>query len=175
MYITPVLFLQSGIEPWERAHEKSFMVPIEVWPKSRNLMDRWISSFTLTLLRFVHTELRGYRLYTVVPRLLTFIEHLVNWYIRMNRRRLKGEAIEDEEDWFSALHTLVKVQFQLIFMMAPFAPFFTEFVYQRLRDRLDFSNYNMGSYSSAFLWFIIELSFDYFQFNRVVVSSVSRK
>ncbi|VDL64293.1 unnamed protein product [Hymenolepis diminuta] len=144
--------MKSGIEPWERAHEKSFIVPVEVWPKSRNLMDRWVLSFTLTLLRFVHSELRAYRLYTVVPRLLRFIEYLVNWYIRMNRRRLKGEVMEDEEDWFAALHTLVKVLTQLIFMMAPFAPFFTEFIFQRLKTKLDFSNFeiaNIGEVSGA--------------------------
>lgn len=107
-------------------------------------MDRWVLSFTLTLLHFVHTELRAYRLYTVVPRLLRFIEYLVNWYIRMNRRRLKGEVMEDEEDWFAALHTLVKVLTQLIFMMAPFAPFFTEFIFQRLKTKLDFSNFQIG-------------------------------
>nr|CDS27818.1 isoleucyl tRNA synthetase cytoplasmic [Hymenolepis microstoma] len=144
--------MKSGIEPWERAHKKSFIVPVEIWPKSRNLMDRWVLSFTLTLLRFVHTELQAYRLYTVVPRLLRFIEYLVNWYIRMNRRRLKGESMEDEEDWFAALHTLVKVLTQLIFMMAPFAPFFTEFIFQRLKTKLDFSNFkieNIGEVPSA--------------------------
>ncbi|KAM7534597.1 hypothetical protein Aperf_G00000105242 [Anoplocephala perfoliata] len=137
--------MKSGVEPWERGHGKSFVVPVEAWPKSKNLMDRWVLSFTLTLLRFVHKEVRAYRLYTVVPRLLRFIEYLVNWYIRMNRRRLKGETVEDEEDWFAALHTLVKVLIQLIFMMMPFAPFFTEFIYQRLKSRLNFTDLKIES------------------------------
>ncbi|VDM32939.1 unnamed protein product [Hydatigera taeniaeformis] len=140
--------MKSGIEPWERAHNATFRVRPEAWPKSRNLMDRWILSFTQSLLLFVRTELRAYRLYTVVPRLVCFIEHLVNWYIRMNRRRLKGEAstetgvaTDTDEDWYGALHTLVKVFFQLVFVMAPFAPFFTEFIYQRLKTKLDFSKF----------------------------------
>lgn len=149
-----VLFpIQSGVEPWERAHGTTFRVRPEAWPKSRNLMDRWILSFTQSLLSFVRTELRAYRLYTVVPRLVCFIEQLVNWYIRMNRRRLKGEAptetglaTDAEEDWYGALHTLVKVFFQLIFVMAPFAPFFTEFIYQRLKAKLDFSKFPLGQY-----------------------------
>ena len=30
-----------------------------------------------------------YRLYTVVPRLVRFIEQLTNWYVRFNRKRIK--------------------------------------------------------------------------------------
>jgi len=32
-----------------------------------------------------------YRLYTVVPKLLKFLENLTNWFVRLNRLRLKGE------------------------------------------------------------------------------------
>ncbi|KAH9279587.1 putative isoleucine--tRNA ligase, cytoplasmic [Echinococcus granulosus] len=84
--------VQSIIEPWERAHGTTFRLRTVAWPKSRNLMDRWILSFTQSRLLYVCTELRAYRLYTVVPRLVCFIEQLVNWYIRRNHRRLKGEA-----------------------------------------------------------------------------------
>lgn len=41
-------------------------------------------------MQFVHTEMKAYRLYTVVPRLVDFIEQLTNWYVRLNRNRLKG-------------------------------------------------------------------------------------
>lgn len=34
----------------------------------------------------------AYRLYTVVPRLVKFVDVLTNWYVRMNRRRLKVSA-----------------------------------------------------------------------------------
>lgn len=35
---------------------------------SENVMDRWIISFTQSLLLFVKTEMAAYRLYTVLPR-----------------------------------------------------------------------------------------------------------
>ncbi len=60
--------------------------------KSSNIMDRWILSFTQSLLQFVSQEMAAYRLYTVIPRLVKFIDNLTNWYVRMNRRRLKGEG-----------------------------------------------------------------------------------
>ena len=37
--------------------------------------------------------LSAYRLYTVVPRLVKFVDILTNWYVRMNRRRLKVSAV----------------------------------------------------------------------------------
>lgn len=43
-----------------------------------------------TLIRRVEEEMEAYRLYNVVPRLLTFIEQLTNIYVRFNRKRLKG-------------------------------------------------------------------------------------
>lgn len=56
---------------------------------STNVMDRWIISYTQSLLLFVHQEMAAYRLYTVVPRLVRFVDYLTNWYVRMNRKRLK--------------------------------------------------------------------------------------
>ena len=56
---------------------------------SQNIMDRWILSYTQSLLVFVHQEMAAYRLYTVVPRLVRFVDYLTNWYVRMNRKRLK--------------------------------------------------------------------------------------
>lgn len=31
-----------------------------------------------------------YKLYKVVPKLVDFLENLTNWYVRLNRNRLKG-------------------------------------------------------------------------------------
>lgn len=96
-----------------------------------NLMDRWILSFTQSLCNFVKKEMAAYRLYTVVPQLVKFIENLTNWYVRMNRRRLKGETTVD--DCKNALCTLGSVLFVMIRLMAPYTPFLTEFIYQNLK------------------------------------------
>lgn len=46
----------------------------------------------------------AYRMYTVVGRMLDLIDDLTNWYIRFNRRRLKGDS--GVEDAVLALQTL---------------------------------------------------------------------
>lgn len=98
--------------------------------KSENVMDKWILSFTQSLLTFVKQEMAAYRLYTVVPRLTKFISNLTNWYVRMNRKRLKGEI--SPRDCQISLDTLCSVLLNMISLMAPFTPFLTELMYQTL-------------------------------------------
>jgi isoleucyl-tRNA synthetase len=57
-----------------------------------NYMDRWVLSFTQSLIKFVKREMAAYRLYTVVPRLVRFVDQLTKWYVRMNRKRLKVDV-----------------------------------------------------------------------------------
>ena len=97
---------------------------------NKNVMDRWILASCQSLLRFVNAEMAAYRLYTVVPKLLGLIDNTTNWYIRFNRRRLKGEfGIDDTQ---RALNTLFEVLYTLARGLAPFTPFITDNIYQRL-------------------------------------------
>ena len=75
-------------------------------------------------------KIEGYRLYTVVPRLLGLIDNTTNWYIRFNRKRLKGENGLD--DTLHALNTLFEVLFTLCRGLAPFTPFLTDTIYLKL-------------------------------------------
>ncbi|RLN63214.1 hypothetical protein BBJ29_005781 [Phytophthora kernoviae] len=99
---------------------------------SKNVMDAWIIAALHNLIKFVHEEMTAYRLYTVVPRLVSFIGQLTNWYVRLNRPRLKGSA--GSEEAAVALSALYEVQYNLAKIMAPFTPFFTEYMYQFLRQ-----------------------------------------
>merc|ERR1712106_288855 len=55
-------------------------------------------------------------------------------YVRMNRRRLKGE--DGNEDCALALDTLFTVVLTMARIMAPFTPFLTETMYQQLRKKV---------------------------------------
>lgn len=66
----------------------------------------------------------------MVPRLLDLIDNTTNWYIRFNRKRLKGELGLD--DTKHALNTLFEVIFTLTKGLAPFTPFITDSIYLRL-------------------------------------------
>ncbi|KAH9847625.1 isoleucine-tRNA ligase [Lenzites betulinus] len=100
-------------------------------PVSQNVMDRWILARCQSLIRLVREEMAAYRLYTIIPRLLDLIDELTNWYIRFNRRRLKGE--DGEEDTVEALNTLFETLLTLCQTMSSYTPFLTENIYQELR------------------------------------------
>jgi len=120
---------------------------------SKNVLDIWILSLTNSLVRFVRDEMRSYRLYTVVPRLLSFISQLTNIYVRYNRSRIKGKFGDDESR--TSLNVLFNVLLTLGKTMAPFTPFFVENMYQNMRRCLDnpeesihfcdFPSFNEGS------------------------------
>jgi isoleucyl-tRNA synthetase len=78
---------------------------------SDNVMDRWVLARCQSLIQLVRDEMAAYRLYTIIPRLLDLIDELTNWYIRFNRKRLKGE--DGAEDTFSALNSLFEALFTL--------------------------------------------------------------
>ena len=82
-----------------------------------NILDRWIAADTRRLTAFVRVEMDAYRLYTVVPDLVRFIENLTNIYVRYNRTRLKGRlGVEDCKfalaSLFDVLLTVCKVSGQ---------------------------------------------------------------
>eukprot|EP00605_Chrysophyceae_sp_TOSAG23-4_P001730 GSChrysophyteH1.ASY1.ANO1.1917.1 assembled CDS len=77
-------------------------------------------------------KMKAYRLYTVVPRLVTFIEELTNWYLRLNRDRIKGTS-GDGQDQLYGLNVMFEVLMTMTQIMSPFTPFFAENMYQGLR------------------------------------------
>lgn len=53
-------------------------------------MDKWILSFTNSLVFNVRKAMSEYRLYAVVSPLVSYFDVLTNTYIRLNRGRIKG-------------------------------------------------------------------------------------
>ena len=100
-------------------------------------IDRWILSLLQSLVGDVNREMEGYRLYNVVPRLVTFIDDLTNWYVRRSRTRFWKN--EHDVDKASAYATLYEVLVTFAKVLAPFMPFLTETVYQRLVRPIDAS------------------------------------
>nr|XP_057911034.1 isoleucine--tRNA ligase, cytoplasmic [Doryrhamphus excisus] len=128
-------FLVQNVQRLQKEEDIQFLYNENTAKQSGNIMDKWIQSFTQSLIQFFKAEMDAYRLYTVVPRLVKFVDMLTNWYVRTNRRRLKGES--GTEDCLWALETLFSVLFSMCRLMAPFTPFITEMMYQNLRNLID--------------------------------------
>jgi isoleucyl-tRNA synthetase len=113
-------------------HGNSFVRDEQAALASQNTLDRWILSRLHEVIRHVHKEMQAFRLYTVLPELVLFIGDMTNWYLRLNRDRLKSGS-----DAVLALGVLFEVLYNLSLVMAVFAPFFAEFSYLTLRPALD--------------------------------------
>jgi isoleucyl-tRNA synthetase len=134
--------VRRALLPWYNAF--SFLrtyAAIDNWSPDKglhagdNVLDQWLLSRLQTLKSTVATEMEAYRLYNVVPQLFGFIEDLTNWYIRLNRGRFWGEDITPDK--IAAYSTLYDVLLELSKLMAPFAPFLSEHLYQQLETLAD--------------------------------------
>ena len=124
-------FFTQCVDRYESVSGTKFIPNPEVTRSSTNDVDVWILAASLGLVEFVHQEMKAYRLYTVVPRLVDFIDQLTKWYVRLNRFRIKGES--GLEDALLGLNVLYDVLTTMSQIMAPFTPFFSEYLYQHLR------------------------------------------
>ncbi len=109
-------------------------------PKATAELDQWIISRLHTMIQSVHQHMESYHLYAVIPVVLTFIEELTNWYIRLSRRRFWGKTngakTDLDPDQVSAYETLYYVLIEFTKVFAPFAPFVSDRVYRNLTDGL---------------------------------------
>lgn len=103
--------------------------------RERSELDRFVLSAIESLVRDVNVEMEAYRLYNVVPRLVSFIDTLTNWYVRLSRRRFWKS--DDDVDKTDAYATLYEVLTTFAKVVAPFMPFLSEFVYQQTVRKTD--------------------------------------
>ncbi|KOH00775.1 isoleucine--tRNA ligase ILS1 [Saccharomyces eubayanus] len=163
-------FLDGQISLLKKTSDIDFKYDPSV--KSDNVMDRWILASMQSLVQFIHQEMGQYKLYTVVPKLLNFIDELTNWYIRFNRRRLKGENGVD--DCLKALNSLFDALFTFVRAMAPFTPFLSDSIYLKLKEYIPesvLSKYGKDGRSVHFLSYP-EVRKEYF--DEAIETAVSR-
>jgi isoleucyl-tRNA synthetase len=128
-------FFVQNVERWETTESK-FVPDTEKVRASKNPTDIWIQAETQQLIKYFHEEMKAYRLYTVMPALVKFGTQLTNWYVRLNRDRLKGmdgDGIEAGADTATGLQVLYDVLLDVSLIMSPFTPFIAEYFYQHLR------------------------------------------
>ncbi len=99
------------------------------------LMDRWILSRLMTLIKTVDDDLEHLRITEAGRELQTFVDDLSNWYVRRCRDRYWGaEMTDDKEAAYMTLFTVLKT---LALLSAPFVPFMSEAMYQNMVRTVD--------------------------------------
>lgn len=122
----------------------------------RSEMDRWIISRLNTLVKSVDHHLENYDLTKASREIQEFtVEEVSNWYVRRNRRRFwKSEMGTDK---IAAFQTLQECLMTIAKLMAPNAPFLSDFLYKSLNDpcKLEpFSSVHLADFPVSFESFI---------------------
>jgi isoleucyl-tRNA synthetase len=97
-------------------------------------LDRWALAELAGTVAEVTERLEAYDPATAGRRLSDFVEDLSNWYVRLSRRRFWRGAGEDAEAAFRTLWTCLKT---LSLLLAPYAPFVAEALWQGLVVAVD--------------------------------------
>ena len=100
---------------------------------STQVLDVWITERLFALIHEVTDNLDRYELDRAARPFMEFVDDLSTWYVRRSRERIKKRG----EDAMYALGTLRFVFENLSKLMAPFTPFFAEYLYKEVRDPKD--------------------------------------
>ena len=95
-------------------------------------LDRWIISRLNSVVKAVDEHLEAYEPTKAAREVEAFVDELSNWYVRRNRRRFWKEG--NTLDKTAAYQTLYRCLHDLAKVISPIAPFFGEWLYQRLNE-----------------------------------------
>jgi isoleucyl-tRNA synthetase len=101
-------------------------------PSERAELDRWILSRLNSTIAAVDEAFDAYHPTQAARAIETFVDELSNWYIRRSRRRFWKSG--DDRDKRGAYATVYECLAGLSRLMAPLAPFYSEWLYDALGE-----------------------------------------
>lgn len=110
--------------------------------ESQHVLDQWIMARLNQLVAESTVALDSYDLFKPTRALRDFIDDLSTWYLRRSRDRIK----DGDSDAKQTLYAVLKTTAQL---MAPFAPFFAEYVWQKLRADNDEQSVHLSTWPNT--------------------------
>ena len=110
-------------------NEKSFLIAVDL-QKLVNPLDRWVVSRVHQLCNQITDNMNVYDIPHAVEDVLLFIDDASNWFVRRSRRRFWKS--EDDADKHQAYQTLHYVLSYLALILAPFVPFLSEELWQKM-------------------------------------------
>ena len=117
------MFAQYANFGWEPSAE-------DPAPVDRPVVDRWVLSRLATVEHEVDRLLWSYEATLAVRLVMDFlVDDVSNWYVRLNRSRFYDV---DDADNRAAFATLYEVLVSVCRMLAPFAPFITDWIHREL-------------------------------------------
>ncbi|MFA6463613.1 MAG: class I tRNA ligase family protein [Candidatus Paceibacterota bacterium] len=109
-----------------------------------NVLDLWILARLSELVGEATKNLDNYKILEPVRALREFIDDLSTWYVRRSRERLRDNDKDAKRTLYFILKTISKY-------MAPFAPFYAEDLYQKIRLENDLKSVHLESWPTGYL------------------------
>lgn len=118
----------AEIEGWDS--ENSWCPATKNLDALKNPLDIWIISRLHQTKAKIVSGMSEYNIPKALEDVLPFIDDLSNWFVRRSRRRFsKNEDSEDKNEAFWTLYTALVKTAQIL---APFTPFLSEELYQKM-------------------------------------------
>lgn len=124
--IQTLIPLTNGVKLLIKYYKKSDKSEIQI----SNIIDYWILSKEYEITNYINEKMSEYNVALCVEKLLSFVDDITNWYIKLNRDRLKGFYGEKEQ--ITVSYVLYNVLMNYVKKLMPFAPFISEHLYQQL-------------------------------------------
>jgi isoleucyl-tRNA synthetase len=101
--------------------------------EDRSELDKWILSKLNALTLEVQKNLDAFDPTPAARAIESFVnDHLSNWFVRLARKRFwHGEMTDDKRSAYATLHACLK---QVAQIMSPFAPFYSDWLFQSLNN-----------------------------------------
>jgi isoleucyl-tRNA synthetase len=111
-------------------------IPIQfdilAYQRTNNSMDKWILQYMNKMSAQIINFMNTYQIAKAARQLFDAIEDITNWYVKFNRDRLKGKTGDDE--WIISTSVLYQVISKYNTLLAPFAPFVSQLIYQQINS-----------------------------------------
>lgn len=107
--------------------------------EATNVLDQWILIRLNELISLMTVKLDSYNLIEPTRALRDFVDDLSTWYLRRSRERIKEGDVEAKQTLYFVLKNLTT-------LLAPFAPFYAEELYGKLRADEDVESVHLEAW-----------------------------
>ncbi|MDB5204823.1 MAG: isoleucyl-tRNA synthetase, isoleucyl-tRNA synthetase [Candidatus Taylorbacteria bacterium] len=132
-------------------------------PQTKNVMDLWVLDRLNDLVINVTRNMESYKLLEPVRDIKEFVADLSTWYLQLSRDRFRDGDTGAKQTLYFVLKTLST-------LLAPFAPFFAEDLYLKLRLENDAESVHLGNWPTATIDAGADDRATQMQFTREIVS-----
>ena len=121
----------AELEDWDS--EDSWKPKTKDLSELKNPLDIWIISRLHQVKAEIRSGMAEYNIPKALQGVVPFIEDFSNWFVRRSRRRFSKN--DDSEDKAEAFWTLYTILIKIAQVLAPFIPFLSEELYQKMTGK----------------------------------------